>query len=440
VEGTETVALALSSGFGYTLGGQVSAAVTITDNDTTTPPPATTPPAAPSGIAGTVVSGNRIDVRWTDNANNETGFEIQRSLVYNFLSPTNVTVNTANLSSYSDTTLNPNTYYYFRVRARNAAGVSSWSSSVKLKTSSSTTTPTIPAAPTNPSATADSSSQITVRWTDTSNNETGFRILRYNSDPNDPFISTTPTYFTVGAGVTSFVDTGHSPNTTRWYHVQSYNAAGNSVYSSRVSATTFPVVTPTVPAAPTSPGATANSSSQITVTWGDASNNETGFRIQRSTTSNFASVTEFTVGAGVTSFVNTGLTANTTYYYRVQSYNGTGPSAYTTGVNATTQAAPVGGTGPLTAPTSLAVTVSRLSALVNWNDNSNNETGWEIQISTVYNFTAATSRIVSVPTINAETFNVTGLNAGTWYYFRVRAVNTTNVSSWTGSIKLKTLS
>ena len=394
----------------------------------------TTPPAAPSSLAGTVVSSNQINLNWTDNASNEAGYEIQRSLVYNFVDPTNVTVNTANLTGYSDTTLTQNTYYYFRVRAMNAAGVSAWTSSVKLKTTKagSTPAPTAPAVPTGPSATANSASQITFKWTDASSNETGFRIQRSTSSSFATFSE-----FTVDANTTQYVDTNLAASTTYYYRAQSYNAVGGSSFTSNVSATTQ-ATAPTIPAAPTAPSATVDSSTQITVKWTDASNNETDFRIQRSTSSSFATFSEFTVGQNISQYVDTNLAANTTYYYRVLAYNAVGPSNFTTAVNAKTLATtpPV---GPISAPSSIAGTPARTSVALTWIDNANNEAGFEIQISSVYNFTAGTTTTVIVPTLDAAGYTVAGLDPYTWYYFRVRAVNGTVVSGWTSSVKLKTL-
>ena len=49
-----------------------------TPTPTPTPPPTPTPtPAAPSGLSATAVSSSQINLAWTDNANNETGFKIE---------------------------------------------------------------------------------------------------------------------------------------------------------------------------------------------------------------------------------------------------------------------------------------------------------------------------------------------------------------------------
>ena len=106
-----------------------------------------------------------------------------------------------------------------------------------------------------------------------------------------------------------------------------------------------PVLVPgtggTPPAAPTNLTATAVSSSQINLTWTDSDSTEQGFKIERCTgagCSDFAQIA--TVGANVTSYSNTGLTASTSYSYRVRAYNAAGDSDYSNTASAVTQAAP----------------------------------------------------------------------------------------------------
>src|SRR4051812_17763145 len=91
------------------------------------------------------------------------------------------------------------------------------------------------------------------------------------------------------------------------------------------------------PAAPSGLAAVSASSSEIDLTWTDNSSNETGFLIQRSpdgsTWSNFT-----TVGAGVTTYADTGLTASTTYHYRVSAFNSAGYSSVSNMATATASA------------------------------------------------------------------------------------------------------
>ncbi len=93
---------------------------------------------------------------------------------------------------------------------------------------------------------------------------------------------------------------------------------------------------PAAPAAPTGLSATAVSSSQIDLSWTDNSTDETGFKIERKTGAGGTYGQIDTVGAGITTYQNTGLSASTEYYYRVRAYNADGDSDYSNEANATT--------------------------------------------------------------------------------------------------------
>jgi hypothetical protein len=95
------------------------------------------------------------------------------------------------------------------------------------------------------------------------------------------------------------------------------------------------VVTTPAPAAPSTLSATAVSRTQINLAWTDNAGNETGFRVERSTNNKSFSLIA-TLTANSTSFSNTGLKSNTTYYYRVSAYNSGGTSAYSNTVTAKT--------------------------------------------------------------------------------------------------------
>jgi hypothetical protein len=114
--------------------------------------------------------------------------------------------------------------------------------------------------------------------------------------------------------------------------VRATNASGDSAYSNTATATT-PVNPPT---APSNLSAKGVSKTQINLSWSDRSNNEQGFYVERSpdgkTWTRIA-----TPSANVTNYSNTGLTANNTYYYRVQAYNSAAISAYSNTVTAKTK-------------------------------------------------------------------------------------------------------
>jgi FtsP/CotA-like multicopper oxidase with cupredoxin domain len=83
------------------------------------------PPAAPSGLNATAASSSAIDLSWTDNSNDETSFNIERSLGGNSFSL--LASVGADVVGYSDTGLSPDTTYSYRVNAENANGSSDWS-------------------------------------------------------------------------------------------------------------------------------------------------------------------------------------------------------------------------------------------------------------------------------------------------------------------------
>jgi len=111
----------------------------------------------------------------------------------------------------------------------------------------------------------------------------------------------------------------------------------------------------TPPASPSGLNATAISSSEITLSWTDNSNDESGFHIEVSPDgSNWTQIAS--VGANVTSYSHGGLQASTSYHYRVRAYNTYGTSGYTNTAVATTQALP--------SSTSVYVAVADGSAMI----------------------------------------------------------------------------
>ena len=95
-------------------------------------PLSASPPAAPSGLIAAAVSSSAIDLSWNDISDNETGFNIERSLDgvnFSFLDTVG-----ANVNNYSDTGLTPSTTYWYRVNAENASGTSGWSNTASATT------------------------------------------------------------------------------------------------------------------------------------------------------------------------------------------------------------------------------------------------------------------------------------------------------------------
>ncbi|MGD8533970.1 MAG: fibronectin type III domain-containing protein, partial [Gammaproteobacteria bacterium] len=105
--------------------------------------PEATAPAAPSAIGVSASSHSMVTVTWTDNANDESGFRIERSdNGAPFAAAGTVGADT---SVFEDPTVSADTAYRYRVAAYNGAGESSWAESNSVTT---------PSAPPGPSLTA----------------------------------------------------------------------------------------------------------------------------------------------------------------------------------------------------------------------------------------------------------------------------------------------
>ena len=90
-------------------------------------------PTSPSGLNATAVSSSQIDLTWTDNSSDETGFEVDRSIDNS--NYTNIATSSSNATGYSSTGLSASTTYYYRVRAVNGSGNSSYTTSANATTS-----------------------------------------------------------------------------------------------------------------------------------------------------------------------------------------------------------------------------------------------------------------------------------------------------------------
>jgi hypothetical protein len=97
-----------------------------------------TVPAAPSDLAATATSASQIQLSWTDNTTNETGYKVERSTDgTNFVE---IAPSLGNVTSYTDNGVSAGVKYYYRVRAYNTAGTSGYSNVASATPVNSTST------------------------------------------------------------------------------------------------------------------------------------------------------------------------------------------------------------------------------------------------------------------------------------------------------------
>jgi hypothetical protein len=280
---------------------------------------------APSSLTASANSEAGIELTWKDNSTDETGFEIWRR-VYGANSYTlydNVDRNTV---KYTDKGARTGVQYYYMVRAyiMDSGIYSGYSNTASVGTG-------IIGAPIDLKFKYVSNTEGILTWTDTSTNETGFKVERKIGEEGDWTV-----IVWLSANTTSYTAAGLNQYNTYYFRVRAYNNTGNfDSLSSELEVSTA------VPYAPTGVTAEAVSSNQINVKWKDNSENETGFRIMRKSAGSGYYTIAGEVGQGVTYFSDKNLYPGVAYTYKVVAFNGSGSNesleaaAVTTGVKVT---------------------------------------------------------------------------------------------------------
>lgn len=324
-------------------------------------------PAKPTNLVAAPVSYTQINLNWTDNSNNETGFEIFRSNspFSNFVTIATVP---AGVSSYSDTALKFNTKYYYKIRAIGQFGESAFDrdgqgvdysyyeqNGLTVLPDFNTLTPVKSGRVSNFVLGAQNrTDNFQFKFTTTIEiPTTGLYTFYTSSDDgsklyidgftnanvvvnNDGLHAATEKsgsrQLTKGSHtiiVTFFDATGGESLNVKWAGpgISKQNIPDNNLGSFPAFATTR---APSIaPAFPNNLTASATSKTAITVNWTDRSSNESAFELYRSPILNNDYILFATLPANTTSFSDTGLFANAVYYYKVRAVNEGGNSIYT---------------------------------------------------------------------------------------------------------------
>ncbi|MCB0806831.1 MAG: fibronectin type III domain-containing protein [Bacteroidales bacterium] len=278
-------------------------------------------PDAPTANAATNIDNNNFWANWTVGGGGITqGYYLDVATDMSFTSFVSGYNNkdVGLVTTYNVTGLDPNTDYYFRVRAYNAGGTSASSNTQSLTTA--------PAVPVTQPATNIGTNSFYANWlyvagatsykldVNTQSNFGGTIILS-NEDVTNEY---------------RFI-TGLTGGTTYYYRVRSYN--GNSSENSSV------VSVKTICNAPVATAATGVTQDEFTANWNAPAGGAPDFyKLDVSISNTFNSFVfgyeNLTVYG--TSEVVTGLDPNTVYYYRVRAVNVSGNSAYSNTINTTT--------------------------------------------------------------------------------------------------------
>jgi hypothetical protein len=370
-----------------------------------------TAPAAPSGLTATPVETGRIDLHWTDNATTETGFIIQRKPAggsYTVLA----TLNSVNVTSYSDLSPSTGVQYFYRVSAFNGVGTSPPSGEASA---------TVPAAPAAPSGLQANMQMPTIflNWADNSSNEDEFVVERK--------IGANGTYSFLVALPANATQVALSADYSTEYHFRVYAVNyyfGNSAASAEVT-----VTTPADIEAPSGLTATPIATGRIDLYWTDNAGTGTGFIIERKTAGGSYSTLATLEAPDETVYSDLSPVTGVQYFYRVIAFNAQGNSLPSAEASATVPASPA-------APSALQASVDSPNVVVlDWVDNSSNEEGFVIEqkigASGTYNIAGRTTPNV--------THVLVGVGPATENYFRVYAFNRSfGNSTYSGQVAVTT--
>jgi hypothetical protein len=376
-----------------------------------TDPNISTPPEAPTGLSATAVTDRRVDLTWTDASLIEDNVEVERSIDGGAY--TRIAQLDKDSTSYSDTAARGGTDHSYRVRMTNIIGAGEYSNVATVTTPPS---PLQDLAGTSPTPTS-----VRLTWTDATDEETGIIVERGLGCPAASFTQIA----TLAADTTEYDDEGLEIETTYSYRLRATRAAGSFEY-------TLPVCVRTPPAAPAGFAPSVTVGSDVTLTWFDDSDGETGYEVERGIGCPAASfVLLATLPPDSEKYVDGSTEPESTYEYRVRAINESGGSAWTPVACVTT---------PPYAPVLRSVDViSSARVKLMWDDVSSVEDGFRVMRA---NFTedgvdAPFRQVVDLPPGATEYLDESLSQDGS-YAYRVAAFDDNGQSDWAVSDDLST--
>ncbi len=399
-------------------------------------------------LTATAVGDDEILLQWTipeDNGTGITGFNIQQwDSTTDPSAPVWGTVNLltaggmdsdTELTVFSVTPLSAGTKFYFRIQATGTPP-GEWSAENIADAASDTTVAGLPDAPTITSVTAgmgDDADSITVVWT--APNSGGSDILGYELrkwDGSNWMLEASP-----AAGATMYKDEGLAPGMRHYYVLAARNSMGRGPWSDEMS-----VMTETGnPDAPMLT-AVATGADSIQLSWTVPDSNGatiTGYQLVRWDNADpgdwegdnllTGATLADTDAETVTEFEDTGLEAGTKYYYRIRALPQTADAGWSaTGMSDAISATTHGDTPERPTWETGAFAPTANSLVLVWEaptmTGGSAITGYELRI---WNG----SQWAPEATLgNVLTYTDMNLDAGTKYYYVVRAINGQGAGLW----------
>lgn len=357
---------------------------------------------APEGLTATSKNKNSIYISWSF-VSKATSYHIYRATSQY---GTYKRIGTSKKTNYTDKKLRIGTTYYYKVKAVNSSGLSPYSLVVKATVGRNSSSLS---APSGFTAKAASDTQISLQWNSVSK-ATNYYIYRATSSSANysKIASTNLTYYT---------DKNLSEKTTYYYKVQAVSNSSNSEYSFVVAATTQ--VSIIYLATPANLTAKSEDDDEISLDW-DSVDHATYYYIYRATSSSgtFSKITTVTD----TDYTDRDLNENTTYYYKVQAYDGSDTSEYSSIVRATTGD---NSDSDLDAPDDLNIVgASENEISLEWDKVNDAECYY------VYRSKSKSGTYSKIATVDDTDYTDKDLDDDTTYYYKVKAYDNGDTSDY----------
>jgi fibronectin type 3 domain-containing protein len=189
-------------------------------------------PNPPTGLTATAASASAINLSWTASTSSGVTYTVFRSTTTGFAaSSANQIATGISAMTYADAGLTASTTYYYLVQANGAGGASASSNQASATTQAAPP----PNQPTGLTATAASSSAISLSWTASTTTGVTYTVFRSTTSG---FTASSANQIATGISGTTYADTGLAGSTTYYYLAQANGAGGASASSNQASATT----------------------------------------------------------------------------------------------------------------------------------------------------------------------------------------------------------
>jgi hypothetical protein len=351
-------------------------------------------------VSNIAATQDRITFYWSGRSTVADGFRIERSP--DGISAWAVIADLdAEGGTFDDYDVTCESTWYYRVQGYNSGGASPYSNIAHA-----TTTGCPPAAPGNLTAEPVSESALHLHWIDNSDDEYQFIVERSLDG-----ISDWNRIGAVWADIEDFTDHYLACGTTYFYRIYAVGVTGWSDYSNIAGGETGAC---TIPAPPSHLVAVEEQSTVISLWWFDNSDNESGFKIERSPTGENEWLEIAMMGVDADVYWDEGLICGEGYSYRVRAFNSAGDSEYSNIASQMIPCLPA-------APTGLEITDFSPSIIeIHWSDNSYDEVGFDISSSP----DGLTDWwLISQVGPNVQKYEDTGLPCGTEFFYQVFAYN-----------------